>query len=116
MQLDPLTRETIEAGGIDAMVARDAPAVRILSEAERRESLRKTLAAKPREAVWLFGYGSLIWNPTVRFAEHRVARSVSPPRRDAARSTIPGSFLVSTRRDTARASPSGSPETSSNPN
>ena len=32
MQLDPLTRETIEAGGIDAMVARDAPAVRILSE------------------------------------------------------------------------------------
>ena len=74
MQLDPLTRETIEAGGIDAMVARDAPAVRILSEAERKESLRRTLTAKPRGAVWLFGYGSLIWNPTVRFAERRVAR------------------------------------------
>jgi glutathione-specific gamma-glutamylcyclotransferase len=73
MQLDPLTRETIEAGGIDAMVARDAPAVRVLSEAERKESLRRTLAAKPREAVWLFGYGSLIWNPTVRFVERRVA-------------------------------------------
>ena len=100
MQLDPLTRETIEAGGIDAMVARDAPAVRILSEAERKESLRRTLTAKPRGAVWLFGYGSLIWNPTVRFAERRVARVTGWHRAfclatpaGRGRSTIPGWFL-----------------------
>src|ERR1700754_3231517 len=69
-----LTRELIEAGGIDAIVARDAPTMRILSEAERTESLRATLAAKPHDDVWLFGYGSLIWNPTVHFVERRVAR------------------------------------------
>lgn len=69
-----LTREMIEAGEIDAVVSRDAPAMRILSDAERSESLRGTLAAKPRDDVWLFGYGSLIWNPTIRFAESRVAR------------------------------------------
>src|ERR1700754_304837 len=69
-----LTRELIEAGGIDAIVARDAPTMRILSEAERTESLRATLAAKPHDDVWLFGYGSLIWNPTVHFVERRTAR------------------------------------------
>ncbi|WP_346656142.1 gamma-glutamylcyclotransferase [Bradyrhizobium sp. dw_78] len=74
MKLDFLTRDLIDAGAIDAMVARDAPTVRILSDAERRESLLRTLAAKPQDDVWLFGYGSLIWNPTVHFVERRVAR------------------------------------------
>jgi cation transport protein ChaC len=74
MQMNPLTREMIDAGAIDVMVARDAPAVRILSDAERRESLLQTLEGHPRRDLWLFGYGSLIWNPTVRFEERRVAR------------------------------------------
>ena len=56
------------------MVARDAPAVRILSDAEREESLRPDSGSKPRGDIWLLGYGSLIWNPTVRFVERRVAR------------------------------------------
>ncbi len=73
MPTPSLTREMIEAGVIDAMVARDAPTVRILSEDERKASLHDTLAAKPKEDVWLFGYGSLIWNPTIRFVEKRVA-------------------------------------------
>lgn len=74
MKVDRLTRELIDAGAIDAMVSRDAPAVRILSEAERQRSLTQLLATKPEEDVWLFGYGSLIWNPTVQFVERRVAR------------------------------------------
>jgi cation transport protein ChaC len=74
VKLDCLTRDLIEAGAIDDMVTRDAPTVRILSDAERRESLLRTLAAKPRDDIWLFGYGSLIWNPTVHFVERRVAR------------------------------------------
>ena len=52
--MNPLIREMIDAGAIDAMVARDAPSVRILSEPERRDSLLGTLAAKPRDDVWLF--------------------------------------------------------------
>jgi glutathione-specific gamma-glutamylcyclotransferase len=74
MKLDHLTRDLIEAGAIEAMVTRDAPAVRILSDAERQDSLIRTLAAKPRDDIWLFGYGSLIWNPTVQFVERRVAQ------------------------------------------
>jgi glutathione-specific gamma-glutamylcyclotransferase len=76
VKLDFLTRELIDAGAIDAMVARDAPGLRLLSEAERKESLIRTLATKPTDDVWLFGYGSLIWNPTVRFVEQRIARVV----------------------------------------
>jgi glutathione-specific gamma-glutamylcyclotransferase len=69
-----LTRELIETGGIDAMVAREAPAMRLLSDMERAASVRATLAARPRGDAWLFGYGSLIWNPTIHFAERRTAR------------------------------------------
>ena len=74
MRLNRLSRELIDAGAIDAMVARDAPSMRVLSEDERKDSLQRTLAAKPLEDVWLFGYGSLIWNPTIDFVERRVAR------------------------------------------
>ena len=70
-----LTRALLEAGGIDALVARAAPGLRLLTEAERAASLRETLAARPPgEAAWLFGYGSLIWNPTIHAVEHRTAR------------------------------------------
>ncbi|MGM4896857.1 gamma-glutamylcyclotransferase [Tardiphaga sp. 839_C3_N1_4] len=74
MKKPDLTREMIEAGAVDAIIAKDAPTLRILSQAEREASLLLTLAAKPRESVWLFGYGSLIWNPSVNFVERRVAR------------------------------------------
>lgn len=74
MKMYALTRELIEAGGIDALVARDAPGLRVLTEAERAASLRATLAARPEGPAWLFAYGSLIWNPTVRVEEARVGR------------------------------------------
>jgi cation transport protein ChaC len=67
-----LTRAMLEAGGIDALVAAAAPDMVLLSEAERAESLRQVLAARPAgEPVWLFGYGSLIWNPTIHAVERR---------------------------------------------
>ncbi|WP_245973685.1 gamma-glutamylcyclotransferase [Bosea caraganae] len=71
-----LTRELIESGGIDALVARDAPTMRVLSEAERTASLKATLAARPAGDAWLFGYGSLIWNPTIDAVERRTARII----------------------------------------
>ncbi len=69
-----LSRVFLESGGVDALVARDAPLQRLLTEAERTESLMATLAIRPPGAAWLFGYGSLIWNPTVHSLERRVAR------------------------------------------
>ena len=39
-------------------------------------SLAGTMAAhRPGAPVWVFGYGSLIWNPLFHFAERRVARA-----------------------------------------
>src|ERR1700712_2962800 len=70
-----LTRALLEANGIDDLVAKAAPGMVLLTEAERVASLRQTLAARPHgEPVWLFGYGSLIWNPTVHTLERRTGR------------------------------------------
>jgi cation transport protein ChaC len=68
-----LTRELIQNGHFDAMVAGQAPAMRLLSDAERDASLRAILAARPAGDVWLFGYGSLIWNPILHFVERRTS-------------------------------------------
>ena len=69
-----ITRALLEAGGIDAMVARSGAGLRLLTAEERAHSLRQTLAARPPgEPVWLFGYGSLIWNPAIHYAERRTA-------------------------------------------
>ncbi|WP_312839526.1 gamma-glutamylcyclotransferase [Pantoea piersonii] len=43
---------------------------RYLTEEERRASLQLMLASRPEgEGIWVFAYGSLIWNPTLNFAE-----------------------------------------------
>ena len=69
-----ITRALLEAGGIDEMVARSGSGMRLLTQEQRAESLRQTLAARPPgEPVWLFGYGSLIWNPAINYEERRTA-------------------------------------------
>lgn len=43
-----------------------------LSDAARAESLRATLAAGPSQSeIWVFAYGSLIWNPCFTAADRR---------------------------------------------
>ena len=47
----------------------------ICTPQERRESRRRMLAElAPGEDAWVFGYGSLMWNPAIHFAERRAAR------------------------------------------
>jgi cation transport protein ChaC len=69
-----LTRELLQSGAVDEMAARAAPGIRLLTPDQRAASLRATLAARPPGDVWLFAYGSLIWNPTIEAAERRPAR------------------------------------------
>ncbi|MSO80981.1 MAG: gamma-glutamylcyclotransferase [Alphaproteobacteria bacterium] len=45
-----------------------------VSTEERDASRRATLAAAPGPDVWVFGYGSLMWNPAFHFAEQRGGR------------------------------------------
>lgn len=71
----PLTRENIRSGRIREWVAKHDGTFKPLSD----EELRRTRAAmfppdgKPKGSVWLFGYGSLIWNPAIEYAEKRPA-------------------------------------------
>nr|WP_315591691.1 gamma-glutamylcyclotransferase [uncultured Cupriavidus sp.] len=67
-----LTRQLLESGNVDALVAIDAPSARLLTEADHIASLRRTLAIRPQGDVWVFGYGSLIWNPAISFVERRI--------------------------------------------
>lgn len=69
-----LSRELLAAGGLDAIAGRDAPDLPLLTEAERAASLRAILDARPPGDIWLFGYGSLIWNPAITTLERRTAR------------------------------------------
>ena len=72
-----LTRESIQAGTVIKMVS--AQGLRVLTDAERAASITDTLAARPANSdgsgdLWLFGYGSLIWNPAFHFTERRKGR------------------------------------------
>src|SRR5262249_52822351 len=52
-----------------------------LSAAEQAASLAATLAAAPGREVWVFAYGSLIWNPCFGFVERRIAHVAGHHRR-----------------------------------
>ena len=72
-----LTRELLLSGELPALIAKFLPDMRLLSDAERAASMHAALAARPEhgDGVWLFAYGSLIWNPTIHFRERRLARA-----------------------------------------
>ncbi len=69
-----LTREDLENGRMRRMLAESGHAPRVLTEEELDASIRGVLAGvRTGEDVWVFGYGSLIWNPLLAHDEHRVA-------------------------------------------
>ena len=74
----PLTRELLLAGNLGEIVARSNPGVRILSDAERAASLRAILDARPEHGtgLWVFAYGSLIWNPLLEIEREQLAVAV----------------------------------------
>jgi len=71
-----LTRETILDGTFRAASRNlHPPGTRFMSDDERGESIRSIIAAAPDpDRIWVFGYGSLIWNPAFHYAERRTAR------------------------------------------
>jgi glutathione-specific gamma-glutamylcyclotransferase len=70
-----ITREALLDGSLLARIRANAPPDRhYLSDAELEASLDGMLAKlAPGEDAWLFGYGSLMWNPAIDYAEQRVA-------------------------------------------
>ena len=71
-----LTRESILDGTLHASVrALLAPGTRFVTDAERSAQVQAILARAPRRGrIWVFAFGSLIWNPAFRFVERRTAR------------------------------------------
>ena len=65
-----ITREGLRSGSLIRAARRRAPpGTRLLSDAKIEASLDATLASlPPGEDAWLFGYGSLMWNPALHFA------------------------------------------------
>jgi glutathione-specific gamma-glutamylcyclotransferase len=68
-----ITREGLRDGTLLALArAAMPPGTLVLSDAEIEADLDRTLARHPPGAdVWLFGYGSLMWNPAIHFVERR---------------------------------------------
>jgi glutathione-specific gamma-glutamylcyclotransferase len=75
-QIIRITRESLRDGTLIEAARRHAPpGMRIRSDAEIAACLNAILADHPPdEDVWLFGYGSLMWNPAMHFTELRGGR------------------------------------------
>jgi len=65
-----LTREALKNGWLQRLVAAGAVEGDVLSEEALAQSRAEALKDHPPgEDVWLFAYGSLIWNPAFHYAE-----------------------------------------------
>lgn len=76
---DGITRDVLEADGIRELFIERHPEVPLVPDGDLRASLERTLAERPdggrrEDPVWLFGYGSLLWNPCVEVAARQQAR------------------------------------------
>ena len=71
-----LTRESILDGSLHAsVIATPGPGIRLMTDAERAAQVESILAGAPRPGrIWVFAFGSLIWNPAFHFVERRTAR------------------------------------------
>ena len=71
-----LNRESIRDGQVYRMLKEQQHVtnIRPLTDTERAASLSKFFDSSPARDVWVFGYGSLIWNPAIHFSEKRTAR------------------------------------------
>jgi cation transport protein ChaC len=68
-----ITRAALRDGSLLARARQlMPPGMTMLSDAEIEADLDATLTGHaPGEDVWLFGYGSLMWNPAIEFVERR---------------------------------------------
>jgi cation transport protein ChaC len=71
-----ITRESLLDGSHLARIRADQGShVGFMSDEERRAQVAQILAETPQpERIWVFGYGSLMWNPAFHYVERHTAR------------------------------------------
>ena len=68
-------RSVLERDGVRQAVRDAGHGHLLMSDEAVADSLALTLATHPKgKPIWVFGYGSLIWNPLMEYAERRRAR------------------------------------------
>jgi cation transport protein ChaC len=73
--LAKVDRSVLEKDGVRQAVRDAGHGHLLMSDEDVAASLASTLGAHPKgKPIWVFGYGSLIWNPLMEFAESRPAR------------------------------------------
>ena len=72
----PLSRDSLADDSFKQKMLDEAPGEMTLMDETAFEASRQDILRKAEEAgeLWVFGYGSLIWNPIVDVAEQRPAR------------------------------------------
>jgi cation transport protein ChaC len=70
-----LTRDYLLSGGLADHIRRTSPETRLLTDSERRDSLDAILNTRREhgDGLWVFAYGSLIWNPAMHIVGQRIA-------------------------------------------
>ncbi len=73
-----LTREYLRSGGLTEHIRRTNPDAVLLTDEERSASLNAVLANRREHGngIWVFAYGSLIWNPAMHIADREIARAI----------------------------------------
>ncbi len=73
--MSKVDRAVLQRDGVRAAVRAAGHGHLLLSDEAVAHSLAETMAShRPGAPVWVFGYGSLIWNPLMEYAERHTAR------------------------------------------
>ena len=67
-----LNRQALESKLLQQILSHPELNLKIWSDEELLSSIRKTLQSKSIDRLWIFAYGSLIWNPLFEYIERRV--------------------------------------------
>jgi cation transport protein ChaC len=66
-----LTREALLNGDVERLIHERHSDLQRMSDEQRAELVDLTVSALDGADLWVFGYGSLIWNPAIDYVEQR---------------------------------------------